>query len=168
MHPQDRDHCYHSLNRLLAEPRCVRQMQVRIRQKNGHWRWVESTASTLPDDPRFEAILIKYCEISPRREEEDEKQRLTEELVLKNAELQSFAHTVAHDLSEPLRTISIFTELLDRQVSAEGADRTTVSFIIDGVKQMTNMLDDLLSSATAGIPGFLARLSTWKVLLPRR
>ena len=109
---------------------------------------MESTASTLPDDPRFEAILIKYCEISPHREEEDEKQRLTEDLILKNAELQSFAHTVAHDLSEPLRTISIFTELLDRQVSAEGADRTTVSFIIDGVKQMTKMLDDLLSSAT--------------------
>jgi chemotaxis family two-component system sensor kinase Cph1 len=149
MHPQDRDHCCQSLNRLLAEPRCVR-MQVRIRQKNGHWRWVESTASTLPDDPRFEAILIKYSEISPRREEEGEKQRLTEQLVLKNAELQSFAHTVAHDLSEPLRTISIFTELLDRQVNAEGTDRTPVSFIIDGVKQMTNMLDDLLSSATRG------------------
>ena len=147
MHPQDRDRCCESLNTLLSEPRWVR-MQVRISQKNGHWRWVESTASTLPDDPRFEAILIKYSEISPRPEEEDEKQRLTAQLVLKNAELQSFAHTVARDLSEPLRTISIFTELLDRQVNAEGADRAPVLFIMDGVRQMTNMLDELLSSAT--------------------
>lgn len=150
LHPQDREHCVQTLKKVLAEPRRTNQMQVRVRQKDGQWRWVESTASNLLHEPNVGAIAINYREISTRRAEEEKRQRLTEELIRSNAELQAFAHTVAHDLREPLRTITAFTELLVRRAQLEEADRELAQAIIAGAQRMSTVLDDLLASATSG------------------
>ena len=72
LHPQDREHCVQTLKRVLAEPRCADQMQVRVRQKDGQWRWVESTACNLLDEPDVGAIVLNHREISTRRAEEEE------------------------------------------------------------------------------------------------
>lgn len=69
-----------------------------------------------------------------------------------NAELQQFVLSASHDLQEPLRTITAFTELLQRQ-SREDADPGTqhlLSFVIDGAKRMKNLLDDLLAYSGIG------------------
>ena len=125
-------------------------MQVRVRQKDGQWRWVESTASNLPDEPHVGAIVLNHREISTRRAEDEETQRLTKELIRSNTELQAFAHTVAHDLRDHLMTISLFTELLVRRVQLKEADQKVAGFIVDGVRRMFTLLDDLLSSAACG------------------
>ena len=150
LHPQDRDRCVQTLKRVLAEPRRSDQMQARFRQKNGQWRWVESTASNLLDEPRVGAIVVSCREIDTRRAEEEEAQRNTEELIRSNGELQAFAHTVAHDLREHLATISIFTELLVRRAQLTEADRKVAGVISGGVRRMFTLLDDLLSSAARG------------------
>ncbi len=150
LHPQDREHCVQTLQRVLAEPRRADQMQVRVRQKDGQWRWVESTASNLLDEPHIGAILLNHREISTRRAEEEERQRLSQELIRSNAELQAYAHTVAHDLREPLRTISTFTEILMRRAQLAEEDQRVADFIVDGVRRMSSLLDSLLSSATCG------------------
>jgi PAS domain S-box-containing protein len=148
LHPQDRDHCVRTLKKVLAEPHWPNRMQARVRQKNGQWRWVESTASNLLDEPHVGAIVINYREIGTRRAEEEERERLVEELTRSNAELHAFAYTVAHDLREPLRTISAFTEILVRRAQLDEAEKETAHFIVDGVRRMSTLLDDLLSSAT--------------------
>ena len=150
LHPQDRDHSIRTLKTVQSDPQSPTRMQVRVRQKDGQWRWVESTASNLLDEPHVGAIVINYREIGARRAEEEERQRLAEELARSNAELQAFAHTVAHDLREPLRTISAFTRLLVQKANLGEADQEIADFIVDGVRRMSTLLDDLLSSATAG------------------
>ena len=150
LHPQDRDHSIRTLKIVLAEPQSPTRTQVRVRQKDGKWRWVESTASNLLHEPHVGAIVINYREISARRAEEEERQRRAEELARSNAELQAFAHTVAHDLREPLRTIGAFTQMLVRKAQLDEADREIAQFIVDGVQRMSTLLDDLLSSATYG------------------
>lgn len=72
------------------------------------------------------------------------------ELTRSNAELQAFAHTIAHDLQEPLRTISAFTEILIQKAQLDEAGKETADFIVSGVRRMSILLDDLLSSATYG------------------
>jgi PAS domain S-box-containing protein len=150
LHPQDRDDCARTLRRVLAEPQCSNRMQVRVRQKDGQWRWVESTASNLLDEPHVGAIVINHREISARRAQEEERQHLAEELTRSNAELRAFAHTVAHDLREPLRTISAFTELLVRKAQLGEAEKEIANFVVDGVQRMSTLLDRLLFSATSG------------------
>jgi PAS domain S-box-containing protein len=150
LHPHDRDHCLRMLRRVLTDPQCSDRVQVRVLQKDGNWRWVESRASNLLEEPQVGAIVITYRQIDARRAEEEERQRLAEALTRSNAELQAFAYTVAHDLREPLRTISAFTELLVRRAQLSEADKEIASFVVEGVKRMSTLLDSLLSSATSG------------------
>lgn len=148
LHPQDRDHSVRALKTVLAEPQRPKRTQVRVRRKDGEWRWVESTASNLLDEPHVGAIVVNYREISTRRAEEEARQRLAEELIRANAELVAFAHTVAHDLREPLRTISAFTSILTKKVQLDKDHEKIAGFIQDGVQKMSLLLESLLSSAT--------------------
>ena len=150
IHPLDRDHTVRTLRKALADPKSPNCTQARVRQKDGQWRWVESTASNLLDEPRVGAIVMNYRQIDSRRAEDEEKQRLVEELTRCNAELQAFAHTVAHDLTEPLRSISAFTQILVCKAQLAEADRDIAKFIIEGVRRMSTLLNDLLSSAKIG------------------
>ena len=128
LHPEDRDPTLRVLKKVLEEPQWPNRMQARIRQKDGQWRWV--TASNLLDDPHVGAIVINYREIDARRAEEGTASQRN--LLLINAELKAFAHTVAHDLREPLRTISACTEILIRHSQIDDAHKQTASFIVDG------------------------------------
>jgi PAS domain S-box-containing protein len=150
LHPEDRDHSLRTLRKVGMEPLSHNRMQARVRQKDGHWLWVESTACNLLDEPSVGAIVMNYREIAARRADEEERQRVADELTHSNAELRGFAYTVAHDLREPLRTIEAFTEILVRRSELDHAQKEVADYIVDGVRRMSAMLDDLLSSVIAG------------------
>ncbi len=71
----------------------------------------------------------------------------TQELERSNAELQQFAFVASHDLQEPLRSVTSFSELL-AQHCAPGGDDTAeqyVRFIREGTSRMGQLIQDLLS-----------------------
>ncbi len=73
-------------------------------------------------------------------------EKKSEELARSNLELQQFAYIASHDLQEPLRAISGFTELLDKRYRGKLDERADkyINFIIDGTKQMNQVIFDLL------------------------
>jgi len=75
------------------------------------------------------------------------KEAAQKDLVASNLELQQFAYVASHDLKEPLRTIGSFTQLMRRRLKDKFDTETEeyYSFIVDGVKRMSNLLDDLLA-----------------------
>ncbi|MGB9978509.1 PAS domain S-box protein [Methanobacterium sp.] len=85
-------------------------------------------------------------DITDRRNAERERETLIGELERSNQELQQFAYIASHDLQEPLRTISSFTQLLARRYSGQidkDADEF-IGFIVDGTNRMQAMIKDLL------------------------
>jgi PAS domain S-box-containing protein len=158
VHPQDREHSSQALKDVIAKPQSPLQMHARVRRKDGEWCWVESTASNLLHEPRVQAIVLNSREIGATRVAEEERQRHSEELARSNAELQAFAHNVAHDLREPLRSISAFTQLLIRKAPLDPVNRQFADFIVDGVSRMTTLLEGLLASASYGFKGALERV----------
>ena len=150
VHPQDRDHSGRALQEVLAKPQRPLQMHARVRRKNGEWCWVESTASNLLHEPYVRAIVLTSREIGARRAAEEERQRHAEELARSNAELQTFAQNVAHDLREPLRTISALTALLARKAQLAPGDKEIAELVVDGVRRMSTLLEHLLASASYG------------------
>jgi light-regulated signal transduction histidine kinase (bacteriophytochrome) len=69
-----------------------------------------------------------------------------------NENLRQFAYAVAHDLKEPLRMVTLYTELLarryGRQLGSE-ADRF-METIISGAQRLHTLIDDLLAFTHAG------------------
>jgi len=61
-------------------------------------------------------------------------------------QLKSFLYVASHDLKEPLRTIGNFSQLLNRQCHGyiDDTGREYLSFIMDGVKNMNALIEDLL------------------------
>lgn len=80
---------------------------------------------------------------------ETEKNRAAADLA--SEELQQFVYAASHDLQEPLRTVSTYSQLLRREYPDDRQASEFTAFIDSAAKQMTNLVRDLLAySRTSG------------------
>ncbi len=102
--------------------------------------------------PILKARLQRDLQGQKRKKAEKEIQETLEELKKKNRELERFAYVASHDLQEPLRMISSFTQLLEKRYKNrldKDAD-DFITFIVDGAKRMQNLINDLLIYSRVG------------------
>jgi PAS domain S-box-containing protein len=151
IHPEDREHSNRALQEVLTEQPGPLQWDARVRRKDGMYSWMESTISNLVFESEFQAIVMHQRDINARRAAEVERQRLAEELANSNLRLQEFAYTAAHDLREPLRAVSLWTEVLVRETQMNAHARQMAEFIVEGAARMSTLVDDLLSFANTGM-----------------
>ncbi len=83
--------------------------------------------------------LVVLRDITDRKRVEEERERLIDEL-------DAFAHTVAHDLKNPLNSISGYVQLLEMQYSSEPEEkaRQSMHIIRQGASKMQSIIDALL------------------------
>jgi light-regulated signal transduction histidine kinase (bacteriophytochrome) len=79
-------------------------------------------------------------------------QRTNENLARSNEDLERFAFVASHDLQEPLRMITVYSQLLVKMYS-DGVDNRAASFvsnIVGGTQRMRELLGDLLAYTEVG------------------
>ncbi len=85
-------------------------------------------------------------DITERKRANAELTERAEELARSNTELEHFAYVASHDLQEPLRTVSSFTQLLARRFSGKDPDANEfVGYITDEVQRMRQLIEGLLT-----------------------
>ncbi len=86
-------------------------------------------------------------DITERKKVEKELKETVRELQRSNMDLEQFAYVASHDLQEPLRMVSSYTQLLSEHYKGKlspEADKF-IHFAIEGARQMQDLINDLLS-----------------------
>jgi PAS domain S-box-containing protein len=112
---------------------------------NGIARPVEYVAAPLLVEGIPVGAVVAFHDISERKAMEIELKR-------SNAELEQFAYVVSHDLRQPLRMITSYLSLIERQLG-QGVDEDLKSFFdfaTGGAKRMDKLIIDLLEYSRVG------------------
>jgi PAS domain S-box-containing protein len=114
-----------------------------VRDESGRIVHSRSVAQDVTARHRLEAEL---------REKNDRLAHTIDELSRRNREMDEFTYVVSHDLREPLRTLTAFSDFLMRdygeRLDREG--REFVEHIVAASRRMRALIDDLLSLSRAG------------------
>jgi PAS domain S-box-containing protein len=145
---RERRHPQHELEIARREGR-YEEEGWRVR-KDGTTFWASVTITAIRDDDGALTGFAKVTrDLTARREAELALERAVVDLRRVNAELDRFAGVAAHDLTDPLRTISGFAELLERADLPE-TEHGYVRHIRQSSMRLTRMLDGLLTFSRAG------------------
>lgn len=79
------------------------------------------------------------------RAAEKELKQSNDELKRANRDLELFAYSASHDLQEPLRTISISAELMERSLPGRQPDHELLRQIVTGSERMNLLIQDVLA-----------------------
>jgi light-regulated signal transduction histidine kinase (bacteriophytochrome) len=106
---------------------------------------VSTTPLFGPDGHLIGSVHVAH-DITERKRIEDELRKTVAELRRSNQDLEQFAYVASHDLQEPLRNVTLFSQLFLRKygdtISGEGKEY--LDFVIEGSTRMSTLIHDLL------------------------
>jgi K+-sensing histidine kinase KdpD len=113
--------------------------------------WFSTVRRRVEQDLRHSRDDLE-SEVTQRRALNEELGKRSSEIEAINKELEAFAYSVSHDLRAPIRHISGFTELLQKNAGSELNDKSQryATMILEAAKRMGNLIDDLLAFSRIG------------------
>lgn len=139
----------------IAEQQELHNIEVSFNRSDGKAFTLLLNVSPLHDSTaKVIGYVITLIDITERKSGEKQLRAANTELEQRaqalagsNAELQKFAYVASHDLQEPLRTITSYSQLIQKRYGGkldEKADRY-LNFVSDAAIRMQQLIEDLLS-----------------------
>lgn len=143
-HPDETDMILaHMAEVAQSKPGDLVPLEYRFKHKDGNWVWCYSIDSVLERDENGVPVQIlgTFVDVT-------EKNRLVSKLKESNEYLERFAFVASHDLQEPLRKISAFSESLSARlqpvIEHDEDSKFEFSRMKLAAKRMSTMIHDLL------------------------
>ena len=125
-------------------------------RKDGTYFWANVILTALRDPSGKLNGFVKITrDLTERKLAEDQIRRYARELKQSNEDLERFAYVASHDLQEPLRTLSSFSQLLARRYKGKlDADADDfINFMVEAATRMQSLINDLLAFSRIGTRG---------------
>ncbi len=113
--------------------------------KDGSIVTLQQLATTISWDGK-PSVLAAIIDITTRKQTEEALHRYTAELEMRNEELDAFAHTVAHDLKNPVSLIIGFADVLEADSATmprQGLQKYLYTIAQNG-RKINSIIDELL------------------------
>jgi light-regulated signal transduction histidine kinase (bacteriophytochrome) len=96
-------------------------------------------------DDRIEGVIITFADIDNIKRATEALRASEENLLRVNTDLRHFSYAVSHDMREPLRMVTCYTQLLAEEFKDKGSPHTEeyIDRAVGGAKQMETLLNDL-------------------------
>lgn len=158
VHPDDRASTLLEVERQIDRGEPVLEFQNRYQHKDGSWRLLSWKSSPGVDGSMYaiarDVTNREQAAQALRRSHEELERRVLErtaELQQRNRDLETLLYVSSHDLREPLRSISNFSQLV-RERYGERLDTKGIDYIdrvIRAAERMDQLMEDLLTLSRA-------------------
>ena len=141
VHPDDVERTEQEMGALL-EGNVTVHFENRYRCADGSYKWLLWSSHLVEADGLVHAAARDITEIKD----------LQADLERSNTDLERFAYAASHDLAEPLRTISSFSQLVMRDAGETLPERSRghLTHVVEGAERMRVLIEAMLQYSRAG------------------
>jgi len=114
------------------------------RQANKQTVWLDTTKIPLTDsNGDVYGILGIYEDITDRKRADEERERMTQDLIEKNVNLKQFSYIVSHNLRSPINKILGLSSLIKMPPYDDDQNYRMVQYIVNETQNLDNVVKDL-------------------------
>lgn len=101
------------------------------------------------DQQRVIGMQAVWLDVTELQQAQNRLERYAQNLERSNVDLQQFAYVASHDLQEPLRAVTNYCQLMEKNYSGQLDERALrwLQFVINGARRMQTLVRDLLTFA---------------------
>ena len=127
--------------------------EIRIKKQSNEYLNTNFVATEIRDENGIPVFYLGMLEnITEKRQAEAQLEVYSKSLEESNKDLEQFGYIISHDLKEPLRMITSYTQLLKRRYSSnfDESGHEFMEYVVDGAKRMNTLINDLLLYSRSG------------------
>ncbi len=120
-------------------------MEHRMKDMNGVWRWIQTRG--MVTEWNKDGVPLKatgtFIDISEKRKNENEKQKISMELMHYNSELEHFAYITSHNLRAPVVNLESLLAIYDFDKNDSQDNKLILHKISESVERLSGTISDL-------------------------